>query len=260
MSTLTSIFIFVLGLAIGSFLNVCIYRIPLNKSIIFPASFCPKCGMKISIMDNFPLVSFILLKGRCRNCQAPISIRYPIVELITALLFLLIFFKDGLSWQFLKEIILCCSLIIIFFIDLEHRIIPDVITLPGIVVGFIFSFLTPPITFLTSLLGFLAGGLLFYLTAILGEAIFKKEGMGGGDVKLAAMLGAFLGWQNILVIFFLSAVLGSIGGIIAIFLSSEIKKTRIIPFGPFIALAAIITVFWGDQLINFYLRTFLHLR
>lgn len=260
MTTLTSIFIFVLGLAIGSFLNVCIYRIPLNKSIIFPASFCPKCGMKISIMDNFPLVSFILLKGRCRNCQAPISIRYPIVELITALLFLLIFFKDGLSWQFLKEIILCCSLIIIFFIDLEHRIIPDVITLPGIVVGFIFSFLTPPLTFLTSLLGFLAGGLLFYLTAILGEAIFKKEGMGGGDVKLAAMLGAFLGWQNILVIFFLSAVLGSIGGIIAIFLSSEIKKTRIIPFGPFIALAAIITVFWGDQLINFYLRTFLHLR
>lgn len=244
------------GLALGSFLNVCIYRIPLKKSILFPNSFCPKCGTKIRYQDNIPLISFILLKGRCRKCKEKISLQYPLVEFITSALLVLAYLRFGLTWDFAARGILILFMILTFFIDLKHRIIPDVLTLPGIVIGFILSFLVKSPTFLNSLLGILVGGGLFYLSAVLGELIFKKESMGGGDIKLAMMLGAFLGWQKILLVLLLSAFLGSFIGVIALFLSKDVKKTRTIPFGPFLALGAVITIFFGDAMISAYLRTF----
>lgn len=257
MSFILYIFIIIFGLALGSFLNVCIYRIPLGKSILFPSSFCPKCKKKILFRDNIPLLSYILLKGRCRNCNHKISFRYPLVELLSALLFLFIFLKSGLSWESLAYVYLGLSLIIIFFIDLGHRIIPDVITLPGMVLGILFSFLVPDKNFVNSLTGLLIGGGLFFLFAILGEAIFKKESLGGGDIKLAGMLGAFLGWEKILLVFFLSAILGSIIGILLMFFSQEVRKDKIIPFGPFLAIATFLGIFWGEKLIRFYLETFI---
>ncbi len=246
-----------MGLAVGSFLNVCIYRIPEGKSIFFPGSRCPHCGKKIKFYDNIPVLSFILLRGKCRFCEARISIQYPLVELLTAFLFLASYQWRGLSLGFLSSVILGCLLIIVFFVDLRHRIIPDVITVPGILIGLFLALFSPQVKILDSLLGLLIGGGAFYLLAILGELLFKKESLGGGDIKLAAMLGAFLGWQKLLLIFFLSALLGSIVGILAIYLSSRIKEHRTIPFGPFLALASIAALFWGEGLIRIYLRIFL---
>jgi len=248
--------ILAMGLAVGSFLNVCIYRIPEGGSILFPGSHCPHCNKRIKFYDNIPVLSFILLKGKCRYCRSRISIRYPLVELLTAFLFLASYQWQGLSLGFLSTLILGSLLMIVFFVDLKHRIIPDIITLPGMVIGILFAFLSPQIRIIDSFLGLLIGGGVFYLLAILGELLFKKESMGGGDIKLAAMLGAFLGWQKIFLIFFLSALLGSVVGILAIYLSSRIKKHRTIPFGPFLALASIAALFWGEGLIGAYLRIF----
>jgi leader peptidase (prepilin peptidase) / N-methyltransferase len=256
MDTTILILIILIGLALGSFLNVCIYRVPLKKSILFPSSFCPKCGVKIRPYDNIPLLSFILLKGKCRNCKAKISLQYPLVEFITPVLLILAYWRFGLTWGFVARSILTLFLIATFFIDLRLRIIPDVLTLPGIILGFLLSFVVKSPTFLNSLLGILVGGGSFYLAAVLGELIFKKESMGGGDIKLAMMLGAFLGWQKILLVLLLSAFLGSLIGGIALFFSKDVKETRTIPFGPFLALGAVIAMFLGDALISAYLRTF----
>lgn len=257
MDPIILILIILVGLALGSFLNVCIYRIPQKKSILFPSSFCPKCGTKIRYRDNIPLLSYILLRGKCRNCKEKISLQYPLVEFITPLLLVLTYWRFGLTWGFAARSILTLVLIATFFIDLKHRIIPDVLTLPGIIVGFLLSFLVKSPSFLQSLLGIVVGGGMFYLAAILGDLLFKKESMGGGDIKLAAMLGAFLGWQKIFLVFFVSALLGSVIGIISLYLSKEVKKTHAVPFGTFLALGAIITVFFGDTLISFYINTFL---
>ena len=256
MNTTILILIILIGLALGSFLNVCIYRVPLKKSILFPSSFCPKCGMKIRPYDNIPLLSFILLKGKCRNCKAKISLQYPLVEFITPVLLILAYWRFGLTWGFVARSILTLFLVATFFIDLRLRIIPDVLTLPGIILGFLLSFVVKSPTFLNSLLGILVGGGTFYLAAVLGEWIFKKESMGGGDIKLAMMLGAFLGWQKILLVLLLSAFLGSLIGGIALFFSKDVKETRTIPFGPFLALGAVIAMFLGDALISAYLKTF----
>lgn len=164
--------------------------------------------------------------------------------------------RFGASWDFLAKSILSLLLIVIFFIDLRHRIIPDVISLPGIVLGFFFSFFVQSPSVVNSLIGILVGGVLFYLSAVLGEFLFKKESMGGGDIKLAMMLGAFMGWQKILLVFLLSAVLGATVGGIAIFFSKNVKETKMIPFGPFLALGTILAVFLGDVLISAYVKTF----
>jgi leader peptidase (prepilin peptidase)/N-methyltransferase len=256
MNTIILILIILVGLALGSFLNVCIYRIPQKKSILFPSSSCPKCGAKIRFRDNIPLLSYILLGGKCRNCKEKISLQYPLVEFITPALLLLTYFRFGLTWSFAARSILTLFLIATFFIDLKHRIIPDVLTFPGIILGFLLSFVVKSPSFLNSLLGILVGGGMFYLAAVLGELIFKKESMGGGDIKLAMMLGAFLGWQKILLVLLLSAFLGSLIGGLAIFFSSDVKKTRTIPFGPFLAVGAVIAMFLGDALISAYLKTF----
>lgn len=256
MSTIILILIILIGLALGSFSNVCIYRIPQKKSILFPGSFCPRCGKKIRSYDNIPLLSYIILKGRCRNCKAKISLQYPLVEFITSALLVLAYLRFGLTWDFAARGILILFMILIFFIDLKHRIIPDVLTFPGIILGFLLSFVVTSPSILNSLLGILVGGGMFYLAAILGELLFKKESLGGGDIKLAMMLGAFLGWQKILLVLLLSAFLGTLIGGAALFLSKDVKETRTIPFGPFLALGTVIAMFAGDAIISAYLKFF----
>ena len=246
------ILIFSLGLIVGSFSNVCIYRIPRNESVIYPTSHCPKCRTKIKPIDNIPLLSYILLKGRCRNCGSKISIQYPVVEFITGLIYLIIYLIYGLSIQSLVYIILSSALIIIAFIDLQEQIIPDVISLPGIVVGLILSFIVPYMSFINSALGALVGGGTILIIAWIGSIIFKKEAMGGGDVKLAAMIGAFLGWRYMVISLFLGFFLGALAGIFLI-LSKIKRKEDMVPFGPFIALGSIITLLCGEKIIAWYI-------
>ena len=246
------ILIFILGLVIGSFCNVCIYRIPKNESIIYPASHCPNCNSPIKPVDNIPLLSYILLKGRCRNCGSKISIQYPIVEFLSGLIYLIIYLTYGLNIQTLIYIILSSALIIIAFIDLNEQIVPDIISLPGIVAGFTLSFFVPYISFINSFLGVVAGGGIILIIGLAGSAIFKKEAMGGGDVKLTAMVGAFLGWRYIVISLFLGFFLGALAGIILI-LSKIKSKEDMVPFGPFIVLGSLITLLWGEKIISWYL-------
>lgn len=256
MNILIGAFVFIFGLVVGSFLNVCIYRLPTKKSIVFPPSHCPKCGNKIRAYDNIPILSYVLLGGKCRFCKEHISLIYPAVELLSGLIFLCLYLWFGLTWGFASKLFLFTSLMVIFFIDLKHQLIPDVITLPGIAVGLAFSFFSKPPSFLDSLIGIISGGGLFYLVALAGDKIFKKESMGGGDIKLAAMLGAFLGWQRILLVFFLASFLGAIAGIIFLILSPKLRKNRLIPFGPFMAIATAICIFFGNRLMELYLNLF----
>ena len=246
------ILIFILGLIVGSFSNVCIYRIPRNESMIYPASHCPKCRSSIRPIDNIPLLSYILLKGKCRNCGSKISIQYPVVEFLTGIIYIFIFLIYGLTLQSLIYIILLSSLIIIAFIDLNKQIIPDVISLPGIGVGLILSFFVPYISFINSALGVLVGGGIIFIIGLAGSVIFKKEAMGGGDVKLAAMIGAFLGWKYTIISLFLGFFLGALVGIFLI-LSKIKSKEDMVPFGPFIALGSFITLLWGEKIIVLYL-------
>ena len=246
------ILIFILGLIVGSFNNVCIYRIPRNESIVYPASHCPNCRTKIKPVDNIPLLSYILLKGRCRNCKSKISIQYPIVELLTGLTYLIIYLIYGLSVQTLIYIILSSALIIIAFIDLNEQIVPDVISLPGIIIGFTLSFFVPYISFINSALGVVVGGGIILIIGLAGSVIFKKEAMGGGDVKLAAMIGAFLGWRYMVISLFLGFFLGALAGIFLI-LSKIKRKEDMVPFGPFIALGSIITLLCGEKIIAWYI-------
>jgi len=246
------VLIFVLGLIVGSFSNVCIYRIPRNESIIYPASHCPKCRSNISPIDNIPILSYILLKGRCRNCKSKIPIQYPVVEFLTGFIYLIIYLTYGLSIQTLIYIILSSALIIIAFIDLNEQIVPDVISLPGIVIGFIISFFVPYISVINSALGVVVGGGIILIIGLGGSVIFKKEAMGGGDVKLAAMIGAFLGWRYIIISLFLGFFLGALAGIILI-LSKIKSREDVIPFGPFIVLGSLITLLWGEKIISWYL-------
>ena len=244
--------ILILGLIIGSFSNVCIYRIPKNESIVFPASHCPNCHTPIKAIDNVPILSFLLLKGKCRKCGEKISIRYPVVEFLTGAIYLLIFLIYGRSYQTLIYALLSSALIIISFIDLDVQIIPDEISLPGIVIGLALSFIVPYISYLNSLLGIIAGGGIIFLIALAGLAIFKKEAMGGGDVKLSAMIGAFIGWKYIIVSLFVGFFIGAIAGILLILLKIR-NRDDLVPFGPFIVLGSFITLLWGENILSWYL-------
>ena len=245
------ILIFILGLIVGSFCNVCIYRIPRNESIIYPASHCPKCNTTILAKDNIPLLSYILLKGRCRNCGSKISIQYPVVELLTGLVYVIIYQIYGVSVQSLIYIILSSALIIIAFIDLNEQIIPDVISLPGIIIGLTLSFFVPYLSFINSVLGVVVGGVIILVIGLVGSVIFKKEAIGGGDIKLAAMIGAFLGWRYIIISLFLGFFLGALTGIFLV-LSRVKSREDVIPFGPFIVLCSIITLLWGEKILSWY--------
>jgi len=245
---INAILIFILGLIVGSFSNVCIYRIPRNESMVYPASHCPKCRSSIKPIDNIPLLSYILLKGKCRNCGSKIPIQYPVVESLTGIIYIFIFLIYGLTLQSLIYIILSSALIIIAFIDLSEQIVPDIISLPGIVIGLILSFFVPYISFINSVLGVVVGGGIILVIGLVGSVIFKKEAMGGGDVKLAAMIGAFLGWKYTIISLFLGFFLGALVGIFLI-LSKIKSKEDMVPFGPFIALGSFITLLWGEKIL-----------
>jgi len=238
MQTIGCIFSFVFGTIVGSFINVVILRLPeKGQSIIFPGSHCPKCEAPLQWYDNIPLLSYIALKGKCRNCKAPISPQYPVVELCMALLSLTLFQRFGLSFEFAYYFLFLASLLAITFIDIQHQIIPDVISLPGIIVGFSGSFFCSQLSWQQSGLGILIGGGLLYAIALGYYVLTKRDGMGGGDIKLLAMIGAFLGWQSLLFVVFASSLTGSIIGVSAIMLQGKDSRTRI-PFGPFLALSA----------------------
>jgi leader peptidase (prepilin peptidase) / N-methyltransferase len=241
----------VFGAIIGSFLNVCIHRLPKDESIVSPGSHCPQCKNPIRVYDNIPLVSYALLGGKCRYCKLPISMQYPLVEGTTALASLTLFMKFGPSLQYLFFFAFLCSLIVITVIDLYHQIIPDVISLPGIGVGLLGSFVLPQTSFLQALLGMLVGGGSLFFVATVYEWIFKREGMGGGDVKLLAMIGAFLGWKAVILTILLSSLIGSIVGILLMMAKGKDFKYAI-PFGPFLSLGAAIALFSGEAMIRWY--------
>lgn len=245
------VFVFTIGAAIGSFLNVCIYRIPAGESIVSPRSRCPQCLAPIRWYQNIPLLSYALIRGRCANCHAPISLRYPLVEALTGILFLLVFLRYGLHPVTLIFWLFAAALVAITFIDLDHQIIPDVISLPGIAVGFICSFAVPWMTWLDSLLGIVLGGGSLYLVAVGYELLTKKEGMGFGDVKMLAMIGAFLGWKAIFPVIFLSSLAGTLVGVPLMLIRKADGKLAI-PFGPFLALGALVMVLWGPLLLRWY--------
>ena len=236
----------------GSFLNVVITRLPAeNESIVFPASRCPKCLKPIKWHDNIPIVSFILLKKKCRNCEAPISWQYPIVEFTMALLSLALLFKFGFTYALPIYFVFTAALLVIIVIDFYHKIIPDIISLPGIVIGFACSFINPVITWQQSGIGLLIGGGVLYAVAAGYYLFTKREGMGGGDIKLLAMIGAFLGWQSLPFVVFGSSILGALVGIGAMAKQKKGGKTMI-PYGPFLSIAALLYMFYRE-LINYYL-------
>jgi len=256
-----SFFIFILGLSIGSFLNVCIYRLPRRQSLIHPPSHCPQCGNLIKWYDNIPLLSYLLLKGRCRHCPSPISFRYPLVEALTGTFFLFSFFRHSpasftfpLFLSFLKDLVFISFLIPIFFIDLQHRIVPNPLSYGILISGLALSFLTG--SFFSSLVGLAIGGGIFLTIRFLGTFLLKVESMGMGDVKLAAGIGAFLGWSHVLVCFFLSFLLGAMVAIFLLLTHLKRRKDRI-AFAPFLVAAALISLFWGSKLLSLYL-TFLY--
>jgi leader peptidase (prepilin peptidase)/N-methyltransferase len=244
-------FIFFIGMCIGSFLNVCIYRIPAGKSIVRPASACPKCGAVIRWYDNIPLLSYLILRGRCRGCDTRISIRYPIIEVLCGLFAMTCGLQYGYGLPALVYFILIAALLVITFIDIDHRIIPDIISLPGIPLGFICSFLLPQLKWSDSLIGILAGGGSLLAVAWGYQLITGKDGMGGGDVKLLAMIGAFLGWKGVLFTIMASSLIGTVIGVVLMMRSGKDMKMAV-PFGPFLATGAIIYIFWGPRLVEWY--------
>lgn len=219
-----------------------------------PRSHCPNCSRIIFWYDNIPVLSYLFLMGRCRFCKKPISIRYPITELLTAIVFLLLYNYFGLSPKLFVYLLFICGLIVATFVDISHRIIPDEISIGGIGAGFILSIIFPQIQntsshlwgLVQSLLGILVGGGIIYLTGVIGDFIFKKETMGGGDVKLLAMVGAFFGWKIALMTFFVAPFFGLIAGLIVLIRT----KDHLIPYGPFLSLAAVISVFYFQRIIN----------
>ena len=273
--------IFILGLLFGSFANVCIWRIPRKEEIVFTPSHCPKCLSWIKWYDNIPVLSYLLLGRKCRNCMAKISRRYPAIELISGLLFLGVYLRFGPEWRLAGYIPFVWAMLVISAIDMEHYIIPDVLSIPGIIAGFLLAVLANlglpfdltvfgradilsrwPI--IDSAIGLVLGGGFLWLAAWLGEKVFRQEAMGGGDIKLAAMIGAFMGWKAVLVSFFLAFLAGSLVGITLILIGRAkkndapegVKPRAMVPFGPFLALGGIISLFWGKELLNLYLGLF----
>ena len=251
-----NLFAFIIGAAVGSFLNVVILRLPAEgESIVFPASRCPKCQQALQWYDNIPIISFLVLKKRCRYCEAPISWQYPLVELTMALLSVALLFKFGLTVALPIYFLFSGALLAVIVIDFYHQIIPDVISLPGIVIGFACSFVNPVVTWQQAGLGLLIGGGALYAVAAGYYLFTKREGMGGGDIKLLAMIGAFLGWQSLPFVIFGSSVLGAIVGLGAMAKQKKGGKTMI-PYGPFLSVAALLYMFFREPL-NYYLVQYL---
>ena len=243
----------VFGLVIGSFLNAAIYRLPRAISVSRPRSFCPHCGNTILWYRNVPLFSYLLLRGRCGDCEGPISIRYPLVELTTGIVFAAAAWRWGISWSTLSAVTFASAMLALALIDVDFRILPNLITLPGIVIGLAFSLVDPRRTPLGSLLGIALGGGLLYSVAWLYFRVRGQEGMGMGDVKMMAMVGAFLGWQGALLTTFLGSLIGSVVGILMLRVKDR-GWDYALPFGTFLALAAVIADWGGDALLAWYWR------
>ncbi len=249
-----TIFVFLFGICIGSFLNVCIYRMGREQSVVRPASHCPHCNKPIRPTDNIPLLSYVLLRGRCRDCGARISFRYFFIELLTGAVFLTMYYNFRLTPLALIYCLFASGLIVATFVDFDFRIIPDEISVGGVVVGLILSSVYPLLHhvpthllgFRQSLLGVLVGGGVLWVLGCIGDFIFKKESMGGGDVKLLAMIGAFLGWKVALLCLPLASVIGAVVGIIAKIRTGE----SVIAFGPYLSMGAFICIFWADKIIG----------
>jgi len=259
---------FILGSIIGSFLNVCIYRLPREESIVYPGSHCTSCKKSISFYHNIPILSYIFLGGRCSHCNSKISFGYPLVEILSGLLFVATLWKFGMILDTLFYLLFISGLIVITFVDLKHMIIPNVITYPGILVGILYNALTTnwqnslelvsnfsfgfqnffellnEVPILDSLFGVILGGGILLLIAYTYEIIRKRQGMGMGDVKLLALIGAFLGWQGVFFVIFLSSILGSIVGL-SIIITRKGDLKYALSFGPFLSIAAIIYIFTG---------------
>ncbi|MCE5311790.1 MAG: prepilin peptidase [Nitrospiraceae bacterium] len=268
-----SILLLIFGLVVGSFLNACIHRIPRDISLVRPASSCPNCGQPIKPWDNIPVVSYLLLRGRCRHCGLRISPRYPLVELLNGLLYLMAGTQFGFGWHLVFVLFFISAMVLIAFIDLDFQIIPDAVTLPGIVIGLAAAsflmpdpFLTPSLSslnlfetqlpadyrfvitgFMNSLIGLLLGGGLYYLIAVL-----SRGGMGGGDIKMMAMVGSFMGWKAVLLTTFCGSLAGSLFGIFLMIFKGKGRKTKI-PFGPFLAAGSLVTLFFGNAILTWYL-------
>jgi leader peptidase (prepilin peptidase)/N-methyltransferase len=247
------LFVFFLGSILGSFLNVCIYRLPKRQSIVSPSSHCPRCGEPIKFYDNIPILSYLILGGKCRNCKVRIPPRYPIVEGLSGLISVALYIKHDLSLQSLLFLLFASALIIITFIDLDHQIIPDVISIPGIFFGIGASFFIPIMSWFESLFGIVVGGGFLFLVAIGYKWITGRDGMGGGDIKLLAMVGAWLGWKAIPFILFSSSLIGVLIGGGSLLMDNRGLRSKI-PFGPFLAVSSLIYVFFGPELIRWYLR------
>ncbi len=245
------------GLSVGSFLNVIIYRFPRKLPFMFNRSVCPQCHTELKWYHNIPLFSFIFLGGKCSFCKTKISWRYPIIEFLNAIFYIFFFWQFGWGYQFLVYSFLSSTLLAIFLIDFDFQIIPDAITLPAMALGLGISWMPGGIGIVNSLIGFLVGGGSLYLMAIIGDFVFKKESMGGGDIKMTAMLGAFLGWQQMLFIFISSSVIGLAVSLVIMAFSKKFRENRIIPFGPFLAIAAAVAMAFGRQIIDFYINNFL---
>jgi leader peptidase (prepilin peptidase) / N-methyltransferase len=250
MDAATTVFAAVMGALIGSFLNVCIFRLPLRKDIALSRSACARCQRQLAWYENVPVISYLALRGRCRTCRQPISIRYPIIELVTAALFAWSTWYFGPSVLLVSRLVFGCALIVLFAIDLEHHLLPNVITLPGIVVGFLFSFLTAP-GWPSSLIGIVVGGGVLWAIAEGYYRLRHEEGLGMGDVKMLAMIGAFLGWQLTLVTLMMASVAGSVVGV-GMIVSQRGGLKYALPFGTFLALGAAVAATVGTDLLAWY--------
>ncbi|MCK5097113.1 MAG: prepilin peptidase [Desulfobacteraceae bacterium] len=247
--------IFMFGACAGSFYNVCIYRIPLKKSIVTPGSSCPFCHKSIPFYLNIPVLSYFILRGKCKYCKHPFSPRYPIVEALTGLILVFLYIKFGYSITTIFWFVFISVLIIVSFIDIDHQIIPDIFSLPGIIIFSTSPVFVPEINFMDSILGILLGGGSLYFIALTYYILKKTEGMGGGDIKLLAMIGAAIGWKGVLFTIFIGSLTGTIAGII-IMISSKIIDIKLkIPFGPYLSIGAVIYIFFGQSLIRWYFTT-----
>ena len=238
----------VFGLCIGRFLNVCAYRLPLGESVAHPRSRCTSCGRMLTWFDNLPVVSWVVLGGRCRTCKNPVAWMYPAVEIVTALVFVVTYLTYGLTLLSLVRVIFGCALIVLFVTDLQHKILPNVITLPGIVIGFVCSIFLPP-GWVSSLIGMLVGGGVLFAIAEVYYRVRGQEGLGMGDVKLLGMIGAFLGWKLVLLTLVFASFTGSLAGGMLI-ASGRGGMKYALPFGTFLAVGALFAATWGDPIAD----------
>lgn len=250
-SLLSETFAVLAGAAVGSFLNVVIWRLPRGESIVVPPSRCPSCGHAIRWFDNVPVLGWLFLRGRCRDCGGRISSRYPLVEALTALLAWLLFRQFGLSWAFAAAFLFAAALVAVTFIDLDHQIIPDVITLPGMPLGFLAGVFGLGLPWGEALLGLLLGGGCLWLVAEGYALATKREGMGGGDIKLLAMMGAFLGWKALPFLLLVSSLAGAVVGLTVMIAQGKDMKYAL-PFGPFLSLAAVAYLFVGPWFLSLF--------